>query len=43
MVVVWYPEALNVIVVDWIGWIGDVYMRQGLKVGVFVCELEIKK
>ena len=20
-----YPEALNVVVVDWIGWIGDVY------------------
>ena len=25
MVVVGYPEALNVVVVDWIGWIGDVY------------------
>jgi len=23
--VVEYPEALNVVVVDWIGWIGDVY------------------
>lgn len=25
MVVVGYPEALKVVVVDWIGWIGDVY------------------
>ena len=25
MVVVEYPDPLNVVVVDWIGWIADVY------------------